>query len=105
MGMMATWMVLLVMLTQGGGGDLLDQVSTDAYWQAKSMMTVTPQVMREMVVTGKKADISREIAQLSSADAQQRVAAMKAIMAAGPGALPQLEELAVLRNVKGTPET
>lgn len=99
MGMFSTWMMLLVMLTQGGGGDLLDQVSTDAYWQSKSV-TVTPQAMREAAVAGKKADVSREIAQLSSADAEQRVAAMKSIIAAGPGALPQLEELAASTDPK-----
>ena len=99
MHFVSMWMMLLVMLTQGGGGDLLDQVSTDAYWRAKSV-TVTPQAMREAAVAGKKADVSREIAQLSSADAEQRVAAMKAIIAAGPGALPQLEELAASTDPK-----
>ena len=99
MGMMATWMMLLVTLTQGGGADLLDQVSTAAYWQAKSV-TVTPQVMREMAVADKKADVSREIAQLSSADAAQRVTAMKGIIAAGSGALPQLEAVAASADPK-----
>lgn len=99
MGMISTWMMLLVMLTQGGGGDLLDQVQTDAYWQAKSV-TVTAQTMREMAAAGTKADVSREIAQLSSADADQRIAAMKAIIAAGPGALGQLEELAASTDPK-----
>ena len=99
MGMMATWMMLVVTLTQGGGGDLLDQVSTDDYWMAKSVM-VTPQTMREMAVAGKKADVSREIAQLSSVDAEQRVTAMKGIMTAGSGALPQLEELAASADPK-----
>lgn len=87
------WVVLITMLTQGGGGDLLDQVSTDSYWQAKSV-TVTPQAMQDAAAGGKKADVSREISLLSSEVPDQRVGAMKAIIAAGPGALPQLEELA-----------
>jgi hypothetical protein len=83
---------LIALLSSAQGGDILDPLPTDMYWQARQVV-VSPQAMQAMV-EGSAADISPQIKQLSSEVAGEREAAIRAIAASGAGALPQLEELA-----------
>ena len=82
---------LLTFLLAGGGNDLLDYVPTDAYWKAKEV-EVTPEVLTATLRPTPVADVEGLIGQLSSPDAAVRDAAAAKIRAAGPGAIPALQE-------------
>ena len=82
---------LLTFLLAGGGNDLLDYVPTDAYWKAKEVQ-VTPEVLTATLRPTAPAEVEGLIAQLSSPDAAVRDAAAAKIRAAGPGAIPALQD-------------
>ena len=83
--------IILAFLTGGGGSDLLDYVSPDVYWKDKQVQ-VTVDAMAGELKPAAAADVSRFLDDLNSPDAQVRQAAAEKIVAAGPGALPQLRE-------------
>jgi hypothetical protein len=82
---------LLTFLLGGGGSDLLDYVPTEAYWKAKEVV-VTPEVLTTTLRPTPPAEVGDLIRQLDSPDAAVRDAAAAKIRAAGPGAIPALQE-------------
>jgi hypothetical protein len=82
---------LITFLLGAGGGDLLDYVPTDAYWRAKQV-TVTPDVLTKDLRPTPLAEVAGLIDQLDSPDAAVRDTAAAKIRAAGPGAIPALQE-------------
>jgi hypothetical protein len=82
---------LITFLLGAGGGDLLDYVPTDAYWKAKEV-TVTVDALTKDLHPTPLAEVADLIAQLDSPDAAVRDAAAAKIRAAGPGAIPALQE-------------
>jgi len=84
---------LLVALLSGGAHDLLDFVSTDAYWKAKGVTVSVEQLVAELK-TPDAADVSELVKNLGSGDFAKRDAAARAILARGPAAIPTLEKFA-----------
>ena len=82
---------LVTFLLGAGGGDLLDYLPTDAYWKAKEV-AVTPEALAKELRATPAADVAGLVAQLSSPDAAVRDDAAAKIRAAGPGAIPMLQE-------------
>lgn len=82
---------LITFLLGAGGGDLLDYLPTDAYWKAKEVNVTAEALTKELQPTP-LADVDGLIAQLNSPDAAVRDAAAAKIRAAGPGAIPALQE-------------
>jgi hypothetical protein len=84
---------LLFALLSGGANDMLDFVSTDAYWKAKNVV-VTPELLAAELKPLAGADIAPLIKALDSGNPAERDEATKKILAHGPAALPQLEKSA-----------
>ena len=84
-------LAFLFMLIGQGRGDLLDCMSTDAYWQAKHVQVTNEALITELVPPAGKVDITKELKDLESDQFAVRDAAKKKIEAAGPGALEQLQ--------------
>lgn len=82
--------VMMAMLS-GGATDLLDFISTEAYWKDKKTAISAEQLLSELKTTA-GADVSVEIAALGLGNFAQREAAAKKILAAGPAALPALQK-------------
>lgn len=82
---------LLFALLSGGANDLLDFVSTDAYWQAKGTVVTVDQLTGELK-TPAAADVSEFIKAMGSGNFQAREEATKKIIAVGPAAIPALEK-------------
>lgn len=82
---------LLFALLSGGANDLLDFVSTDAYWQAKGTVVTVDQLTAELK-TPAAADVSEFIKAMGSGNFQAREEATKKIIAVGPAAIPALEK-------------
>lgn len=82
---------LITFLLGAGGGDLLDYLPSDAYWKAKEV-TVTTEVLTKELRPTPLAEVAELIAQLDSPDAAVRDEAAAKIRAAGPGAIPALQE-------------
>src|SRR5258707_11345895 len=82
---------LLVALLSGGANDLLDFVSTDAYWKAKGVTVSVEQLIAELK-SPDGADVSDLIKNLGSSNYAKREEAAKNILARGPGAVPSLEK-------------
>ena len=93
-GGIETLILVLVMVLNGSGRDLLDYVSSDAYWKQKHV-EVTPENMLAELRDGAGpaiGDLSPLIKQLGDDEFKVREAAATKIRAAGPGAIPQLKE-------------
>lgn len=84
---------LLFALLSGGANDLLDFVSSDAYWKAKGVAVSMEQLTAELKSQA-GADVSELIKKLGSGDYAQREDAARKIVAQGPAALPGLEKAA-----------
>ena len=82
---------LITFLLGAGGGDLLDYVPTDTYWKAKEVTVTAEALARELRPTP-VAEVAGLIEQLDSPDAAVRDEAAAKIRAAGPGAIPALQE-------------
>lgn len=82
---------LISFLLGAGGGDLLDYVPTEVYWKAKDVVVTVDMLTKELRPTP-VAEVTDLIGQLSSADAAIRDDAAAKIRAAGPGAIPALQE-------------
>lgn len=91
MGIGASWMILLSLL-MGGGTDLLDYVPSQDYWQAKGVVVTVDGLLQELAPPPKASDISKLLADLSSANAATRESAATQVQAMGPGVIPQLQE-------------
>jgi hypothetical protein len=89
--MQSTFLTLLAFLMGGGGSDLLDYVSPDAYWTEKQI-TVSVEAMAGELKPAAKADVSTLIEDLNSADPEARQKAGIKITETGPAALPALRE-------------
>ena len=88
------WMsILMVLLSRGGGNDLLDYMPTDAYWRVKGV-TVTVERMVAELATGEPGDSAQLVRDLGADDAKVREAAMQKLRAIGPAAVPALEKAA-----------
>jgi len=84
---------LLFALLSGGANDLLDFVSTDAYWKAKGVTVSVEQLTNELK-SPVGADVTELIKTLGSGSYPQREEAAKKIIAVGAPALPSLEKAA-----------
>ena len=82
---------LISFLLGAGGGDLLDYLPTEAYWKAKQV-NVTVETLTADLRPTPVAEVTDLITQLSSPDAAVRDAAAAKIRAAGPGAIPALQQ-------------
>ncbi len=87
--------VLMIALTGGGGGnELLDYITTEAYWQQRGVNVVDVQSMQARLATAEAADISRQLQNLGSSMPRVREAAGSEILGKGMAVLPQLEAVA-----------
>lgn len=86
-------MMLMALLTQGGGSDLLDYVQSKAYWQLQGV-EVSAASMRAQLAPVEAADVAKLLDALSGDDATGRQAAAAKIRALGAGALPALQKAA-----------
>ncbi|MDB5324018.1 MAG: hypothetical protein JWN40_5649 [Phycisphaerales bacterium] len=84
---------ILFALLSGGANDLLDFVSSDAYWKAKGATVSVEQLAGELK-TQAGADVSELIKTLGNGDYPQREEAARKIVAQGAAALPGLEKAA-----------
>lgn len=76
-----------------GGNDLLDLVSSEAYWKSKHVERSVEAMLSELQADDPP-DISALVKQLGADKFRDREAAMKAIRAAGPGVIDQLRNAA-----------
>src|SRR5436853_2630967 len=74
----------------GGGNDLLDYASTDAYWKARDV-PVTVDAMRAELRPADPAVVAGLVRDLGSADRAVRDRAADRLLAAGAEALPALQ--------------
>jgi hypothetical protein len=86
-------MMLMALLTQGGGSDLLDYVQSKAYWQLQGV-EVSAASMRAQLAPVEAADVAKLLDALSGDDATGRQAAAAKIRALGARALPALQKAA-----------
>jgi hypothetical protein len=84
---------ILFALLSGGANDLLDFVSSDAYWKAKAV-TVSMEQLASELKTPAGADVAELIKTLGAGDYAQREEAARKIIAQGPAALQGLEKAA-----------
>src|SRR4051812_49756963 len=84
---------ILFALLSGGANDLLDFVSSDAYWKAKAV-TVSMEQLTAELKTEAGADVAELIKALGAGEYAQREEAARKIIAQGPAALPGLEKAA-----------
>jgi hypothetical protein len=77
----------------GGSSDLLDFVSTDAYWQSKQI-DVSPAAMAAELDQGQSPDVAALIDQLSSDDPQARTDARAKLSKMGMGVMGPLRQAA-----------
>jgi len=80
------------LLVLGGGNDVLDYMSSDAYWKAKGVQVSLEQLKAELAPV-KEADVSALIRQLGNDDAKVRDAASARIEAIGPAALASVKAI------------
>jgi hypothetical protein len=84
---------ILFALLSGGANDLLDFVSSDAYWKAKAV-TVSMEQLSAELKTEAGADVAELIKALGAGEYAQREEAARKIIAQGPAALSGLEKAA-----------
>jgi hypothetical protein len=83
-----TWWMVLVLLG-GGGYDLLDLVSSKAYWQAQSAEMTVESLLSELR-TPEGEDVSELIKKLGAQRHQDREEAHRKLLARGPSVVPDL---------------
>ncbi|MEX0775859.1 MAG: hypothetical protein WD042_09125 [Phycisphaeraceae bacterium] len=102
MGMMS-W-IMMALLSGGGGNQLLNYASTDAYWQQRGVVVTVAAMQEKLAPAGASGsaakDISRQIENLGSDSAKVRDLVSKEIREAGPEVIPQLEEAAKSDNAQ-----
>ncbi len=93
-------MMLVLLLFNGGGRDLLDCLSVADYWQAKTVAVNVDNMILELgtVKDVPVGDITGLITDLGSDDYGTREAATKKIRTLGPGVVPQLKERGLTSN-------
>ncbi|MEX0777351.1 MAG: hypothetical protein WD042_16730 [Phycisphaeraceae bacterium] len=89
---------VVMFLLGGGEGDLLDYVSTEGYWQAKSVQVSPAAMLKELGPPGAAPDFKRQIDNLGSDFDKVRQMSAAQIAAAGAAALEQLEVAAQSSN-------
>ncbi len=77
----------------GGGNELLDYLSTDAYWKSKDVV-VSVATMRNALLPPAAVDVTRAIADLGSEKLETRERATQALRDANPSILPELVKAA-----------
>jgi hypothetical protein len=87
----ASLFALIVALFSGGAGDLLDVVPTDAYWRTRNVPVAVDRLLVELRPTD-EAELPKLIATLGNGSYAEREAAARAVLAAGPAAIPALEK-------------
>lgn len=85
----STFLTLVSMWMSGGPRDLLGYLSTDSYWRAKGVH-VSIESLANDLPEPQAVDVAKWIEELSAASPKVRELAGQKIVAAGPGALPQL---------------
>src|SRR3954454_7148666 len=90
---MVSLFALIVALFSGGAGDLLDVVPTDAYWRTRNVPVAVDRLLVELRPT-EVAEVPKLIATLGNGNYAERETAARAILAAGPAAIPVLEKAA-----------
>jgi hypothetical protein len=96
MATMATaysFLTLILCLLAGGGNDLLDYLPSEAYWAEKGV-TVSVESMIAQLGAPAEQDVAELVAELGSPDPAARDEAAAKILAAGPGALAQVQAAA-----------
>jgi hypothetical protein len=94
-------MLLMTLLTQGNGSDLLDYVQSQAYWELQGV-EVSVASMRAQLAPVEAGDMAKLIDELSGDDAARRQAAAGKIRALGARALPALQKAAEV--ARGNPD-
>ena len=93
--MAGSWsLMLLLLLLNGGGRDLLDGLSSQGYWQNKAVALTFDNMKLELgtPTPGAVGDISAWITEMGSDEYAVREAASKKIRALGPQVIPQLQD-------------
>ncbi len=101
MGTPSWMMLLLTLVTQGSGSDLLDYVQSAAYWKIQG---VTPSVatMRAELAPARSADAASLIEDLTGDDDAKRTAAKIRLRVLGDRVMPLLEKAA--KAAQGHPD-
>lgn len=89
-GEMGLFFALIMFLSQGAG-DLLDMISTEAYWQNKNVVVTVEQLQADADPGAQKLDARKLIEDLGSTDYKVREAAARKIESMGPDVLPQVQ--------------
>jgi hypothetical protein len=84
-------LVLAMVVSGFGGGDLLDFMTTESYWKTKNVTVTVEQLKEDAKAPAEVGDISALVKDLGSSEFKTRDAARQKIEAMGPGVLPQLE--------------
>lgn len=87
----STWIMSLMILLGGGGNDLLDMVSHEAYWKSRGMEATTENLLAELKQV-KGGDASALIKQLGAKQYKDRQEASLRLEAMGTSILPQLRK-------------
>lgn len=88
-----SWFSLMFMVLAAGNGDLLDQISTDAYWKSKAVKDLSVEkLIAEITPAPAVEDLSPLIKALGSENFAQREQATNKLQALGAAALPALEK-------------
>ena len=97
----SSMMLLMTLLTQGNGSDLLDYVQSQAYWKIQGV-EVSVASMRAQLKGLQAGDAAKLIDEFSGDDAARRQAAAAKIRALGARAMPALERAA--KAAQGKPD-
>jgi len=89
-GEMGLFFALIMFLSQGAG-DLLDMISTEAYWQHKNVVVTVEQLQADADPGAQKVDARKLIEDLGSTDYKVRESAARKIESMGPDVLPQVQ--------------
>jgi hypothetical protein len=89
----SSMMVLMMLLTQGNGSDLLDYLHTQTYWKLQGV-EVSIASMQAQLTEARDADVTRLVDALADPDAGKREAARAKVLALGERALPALYKAA-----------
>lgn len=91
--MMGMYVMIMLMLSGGGGNDLLDYISTSIYWEIKGVKVEESVMLKELDIP-KTVDVSPLVKQLGAKSSKERDKAYRELSAAGAGAVPALTEAA-----------
>ena len=98
MGYGIEFLVALIILLNGARTDLLDVLSTRAYWQAKQVTVTLEQLERDAGPDERIEAIDALVDDLGAAEFKTRVRAKEKLAGMGPSILPQLQGALTSKN-------